>query len=277
MDAAHSKIGTPTPCAYCGASSWQLESCFDAPPEGETQFGVTPYWRELWSCGTCGHVVNQQDFDPSTLYDAAYWDRTYGGDKMAATYHKIMALPEGQSDNRARVKRVTAFCGDRTSKRLLDVGSGLAVFPAAMKDAGWHCTALDPDPRGADHAETVAGVTAIAADFSTVDGLGHFDLITFNKVLEHVTDPIALLHKALQFLVEGGVVYVELPDAEGALAASPSREEFFIEHYCAYSLRSFHALATRAGFDVQHVEALVEPSGKYTVYGFLAPRAKGEA
>ena len=31
---------------------------------------------------------------------------------------------------------------------LLDVGSGLAVFPAVMKEMGWLCTALDPDVRG---------------------------------------------------------------------------------------------------------------------------------
>lgn len=266
-----STLGPPPPCAYCDAQAWRLVACFDAPPKGETNFDVSPYWRELWSCRVCQHAVNRQDFDPSTLYDAAYWDRTYGGDRMAATYHKIMALPEALSDNRARVKRVCAFADGGQSKRLLDVGSGLAVFPAAMKAEGWACTALDPDPRGARHAEDIAGVSSITGDFAVVQGIGPYDLISFNKVLEHVSDPVTLLRKARAFLEEGGFVYVELPDAVGALAEGPGREEFFIEHYCAYSKQSFVSLAEQAGYRVEAIEAIVEPSSKYTLYGFLSP------
>ena len=56
-----------------------------------------------------------------------------------------MSLPPEQSDNVARVARVVGEAG--TAARLLDVGSGLGVFPARMKEAGWQVTALDPDPR----------------------------------------------------------------------------------------------------------------------------------
>ncbi|MDJ0685632.1 MAG: GNAT family N-acetyltransferase [Alphaproteobacteria bacterium] len=261
-------------CAYCDSNDWRLLAAFDAPPPGETDFGVNPYHRSLWRCGGCGHIVNVQDFDPAGLYDAAYWDRTYGGDKMAATFRKIMALPPDKSDNRARVARVRDFADGGLQgaplRRLLDVGSGLAVFPAAMKEAGWDCTALDPDPRGAAHARALAGVAGVAGDFMKVGDLGRFDAISFNKVLEHVPDPIAMLRRAADFLAPGGFIYVELPDGERAIASGPDREEFFIEHYCAFSEASFHALAERAGFQVSAFGRLVEPSGKYTLYGFLA-------
>lgn len=261
-------------CAYCDSTDWRRLAVFDARPPGETDFGVTPYRRALWRCGGCGHIVNVQDFDPAGLYDAAYWDRTYGGDKMAATFHKIMALPLGQSDNRARVSRVQDFAKGwlkgAPTRRLLDVGSGLAVFPAAMKEKGWNCVALDPDPRGAAHARDLAGVTGVAGDFMNVGDLGRYEAISFNKVLEHVPDPIAMLRRAADLLTPGGFVYVELPDGERAIEVGADREEFFIEHYCAYSKASFFALANRAGYKVAGFDRLVEPSGKFTLYGFLS-------
>jgi len=80
-----------------------------------------------------------------------------------------------------------------------------------------------------------------------------------------------MLARTHDVLVPGGLVYVELPDAEGALGDpdGPSREEFAIEHYCAFSATSYTMLARRAGFRVELLERLVEPSGKYTLRGFL--------
>ena len=146
---------------------------------------------------------------------------------MAATFRKIMNLPDEASDNRARAARVNAYgrenLASAASFSLLDVGSGLAVFPAAMKELGWSCTALDPDSRGAEHARSLAGVEAMAADFMTVSGIARFDVISFNKVLEHVLDPVAMLSRAKDFLTDGGFIYVELPDGEAALEAGPER------------------------------------------------------
>jgi hypothetical protein len=97
--------------------------------------------------------------------------------------------------------------------------------------------------------------------------------VTFNKVLEHVEDPVAMLARSRDLLRPRGAVYVEVPDGE--LAArdpdGPNREEFFIEHLCAFSMTSLCLLAGRAGFVPVRAERLREPSGKYTLYAFLAP------
>ena len=268
------------PCRFCGAEDWSLAADYDRPPPGETDFGLSPYRRSLWQCRACGHVINVHGMDLGALYSAAYWDRTYGEDRLTATYQKIMALPEERSDNRARADRVdtvwSSLTGTAGTGRLLDVGSGLAVFPAVMRERGWNCTAVDPDPRGTDHARRMAGVEAVCGDFMDVALDGSFDLISFNKVLEHVTDPAAMLEKAKTHLSPGGVCYVELPDGEAALHDSCDREEFFVEHYDAYSPASLALLARKAGFQVALLESVVEPSGKYTLRGFLIrPAAQG--
>lgn len=261
-------------CPIMGKAPWQRIKSYDAPPEGETVFGIPDYRRDLLQDPQSGHVVNHHHFDLSALYAGDYWDKTYGDGRIGAVFDKIMALPVDRSDNRGRVDFVNGFFSQKTdgiAKTLLDVGSGLAVFPAVMRDHGWEATALDPDPRSATHAQEKAGVTGLIADFMTDDIEGRYALISFNKVLEHVPDPVRMLSRCHALLAEGGNVYVELPDGEAALEAEgPDREEFFVEHYCAFSPISFCALVRRAGFRLNLLERLVEPSGKYTLRGFLS-------
>jgi SAM-dependent methyltransferase len=257
----------------CGGTALAVLATYDAPPPGETPFGLDPYRRCYLRCEACGHVVAQTGMDLRALYEGDYVDATYG-DRMRATFEKIMALPPERSDNAGRVERIEASFGPADGRSVLDVGSGLAVFPARMTAHGWRVTALDPDPRAAAFARETVGVDAVEGDFFGADDVAPHDLVTFNKVLEHVPDPIAMLARARPLVAEGGAVYLEVPDAGGA-AGDPegcNREEFFIEHLHVFSLDSTKLLAEHAGFDVERAETLREPSGKYTVWALLRPR-----
>jgi hypothetical protein len=262
--------------AACPLCHGPLEDGFryDAPPPGETPFPLDDgqrYERAFRRCGVCGLWVAELEMDLSRLYGGEYVDVTYG-DRMRATYDRIMGLAPERSDNAQRVRRVhERFPGGPGT--LLDVGSGLAVFPARMRELGWRCTALDPDPRAAAHAAQVAGVEAVAGDFMEADGLGRFDLVSLNKVLEHVPDPVGMLARTQAFVAGGGTVYVEVPDGERAATEGPAREEFFLEHLYAFSAASLCLLAHRAGFDVVELQRLHEPSTKYTLAAFLEPTA----
>lgn len=247
---------------------------YDHPPEGETQFdwkGQT-YRRGYRQCRNCGHWAAEMQMDLADFYCGGYVDGTYG-ERMKETFLKILALPAGRSDNQARVQRVLEFAKKRleTNKtpKLLDVGSGLAVFPFRMKESGWDVTALDPDVRAVIHARTHAGVRAIHADFLSWEPKEEerFDLITFNKVLEHVENPVAMLQRARKWIRPGGLLYVEVPDSSAA-KAGPNREEFFIEHLHVFSQESFALSLKRAGWNLGPISPLREPSGKFTIFGF---------
>lgn len=258
----------------CGGSALEVVATYDAPPPGETPFGLRPYRRAYRRCARCGHVVAETEMDLRALYEGDYVDATYGGDRLRATFERIMALPPASSDNAGRVARIERCLGPAGGRSVLDVGSGLAVFPARMKAGGWRVTALDPDPRAAAFARDTAGVGAVEGDFRAIEGVPPHDLVTFNKVLEHVPDPVAMLARAAPLVAADGAVYVEVPDADGA-AADPdgyAREEFFIEHLHVFSVTSTRLLGERAGFSVERAESLREPSGKYTVWALLRPR-----
>ena len=224
----------------------------------------------------CEHWFGRHALDLSRLYDRAYVDSTYGGmEGMRRKFDEVMALPPESSDNRQRIARVRAFAvshgiDERQSPRLLDVGAGLGVFPAAMAEAGWHVTALEPDARTVAHLETIGGIVALAQDLLKVDpASGCFHAITFNKVLEHVEDPCAMLMATPGLLSAQGFVYVEVPDV-AAVTEGTHREEFFLEHHHVFSPASVAMLGERAGLWPILIERLREPSTKFTLRAFFA-------
>lgn len=267
----------PTLRCPCGEAAHRRPAfTYDAPPEGETRFALTgAYRRRYESCELCGHWFSVHALDLSALYAGDYASATYGGPAgMAARYETIMALPEARSDNRSRVRRVRDFATgigiiEASGPRLLDVGAGLGVFPAAMAAYGWHPVGLEPDPRTVAHLRDVAGVQAIAADLRALDAttIGRFDAISFNKVLEHVEDPVGLLKAALPLLADHGFMYVEVPDIAAA-AEGPGREEFFVEHHHVFSPASLVLACERAGLAVIESRRIREPSGKFTLFAF---------
>ena len=273
---------SPTLACVCGAANLEQVHVYTRRPAGETEFTFArgrPYHRELLRCPGCGHFRSAAEVEPGVLYGGEYVSDTYGdGDAgIREAFTRITNLDPMRSDNAGRVRRVNelaeAHLSPGAARRLLDVGTGLGVFPHAMKAAGWSCTVIDPDPRAARHAGEMVGVDAVCNDFLDVvaGDLGRFDVVTFNKVLEHVDDPVAMLEHARRFIGPGGLAYVEVPDGAEAFADDPDREEFFIDHLHVFSVSSTSHLVRRAGFLPLLIERLREPSGKYTIRTLLRP------
>lgn len=266
------------PTLRCICKDMFLKSDFEYfhPPEGETKFQdiCENYFRSYDKCSLCNHRFSVNKMNMSDLYKGNYATSTYGVG-IRETFEKIISLPASRSDNEGRIKYLKDFASihfsDILGIRLLDVGSGLGVFPYVAKRTGWLCTAVDPDPTAVKHMVEFIGIDVVHGDFLNVRNIGKFDLITFNKVLEHVSDPIAMLIKAKEYLAADGAIYIELPDGELAEADGAHREEFFLEHLHVFSLISACTLGGKAGLRTYKAERLREPSGKYTIRVILVP------
>lgn len=264
----------------CEATDLQLEHVYHTPPTGEKGFEfIDPkdYERKLFKCSYCGHYRSVHHLDDEDLYESDYVDSTYGGlDGIREAYERVVSLPPEESDNVGRVKRVDSYARDRydvaseETLHALDVDSGLCVFLDELQKHDWIGTALDVDDRFVRHARNEVGVEAFQGDFRDITELGPFDLVTFNKVLEHVDEPATMLSVAKRHLREGGIVYVEVPDGEAAIYEGPEREEFFIDHKHVFSVTSLSRLAVSVGFYPERIERIRDPSGKFTLIGFLS-------
>ena len=266
--------GTSLSCP-CGKPDPVPAFQYNQPPEGETRFDLRgqTYQRAYKKCRNCGHWHAEIQMDLTDFYRGGYVDGTYGN-RLKENFKRILALPESKSDNTARVKRVLDYAkkkwGEKKTPNLLDVGSGLAVFPFRMKEAGWQVTALDPDRRAAAHASENAGVKSVHADFLKWEPeTGEkFDVITLNKVLEHVEEPITMMDHARKWIRPGGFLYIEVPDVRAA-QEGPEREEFFIEHLHVFSTHSMKIMTDAANLVTYSIQSLKERSGKFTIFTIM--------
>jgi len=149
---------------------------------------------------------------------------------------------------------------------------GFVFFLAELKKSRCGCYCVEPNLAFAEHAIKNVGVNKVFhGNFEEFKTDMKFDIIAFNKILEHVKDPISLLIKARNYLDKNGFVYIELPDGESALKNDEivKREEFYIEHYTIFSHDSLKFLIKESGFRCDESAGIHEPSDKYTLYAFL--------
>lgn len=265
----------------CGNESLDSVFLFKKPPVHERTFTLAEgcqYLREIVRCNRCRHFLSIHDFDTSSLYLEDYVNANYcdeGG--IRETFERINSLDPSKSDNCGRVAKVLEFSVAHFAQsgfrdypmEILDVGSGLCVFLHKMKTAGWNCTAVDPDIRNINHAREVVGVKGIHGNFNDIIYNNRFDVVTFNKVLEHIENPVRFLTKARECIKPGGFLYVEVPDGEVAVSYGYDREEFTIDHVHVYSAASLAINIEKSGFQLICMERTREPSGKFTLRAFF--------
>lgn len=102
-----------------------------------------------------------------------------------------------------------------TCPRLLDVGCNTGAFGEAVKQTrpGTEVWGVEPDSGAADRARHhLDQVFQGFFDAGLPLPERHFDVISFNDVLEHMPDPWAALHHARALLAPDGVVVVSLPN-----------------------------------------------------------------
>jgi SAM-dependent methyltransferase len=129
-------------------------------------------------------IIKLHLFNISNIYSGDYVEATYGKN-LNIVFDKIINLDPSKSDNANRALRVHNFSIGWYKSKLkltnLDIGSGTGVFSYAMKDLGWICTAIDPDPIACEHIKRRLDIQTICGDFLSLglNMIGKFDLISF--------------------------------------------------------------------------------------------------
>jgi SAM-dependent methyltransferase len=136
--------------------------------------------------------------------------------------------------------------------RLLDVGAGPGVLLAAGSARGWDGVGVDLNPWA---VRTAAQLGLDVRQGTIADGgfaEEEFDLVTIMDVLEHVTDPEAMIAEAGRVVRPGGAVAVLTPDAGSMitrLMGSRWPEAKRTDHVILFSVRGLGDLLRRQGLE----------------------------
>jgi SAM-dependent methyltransferase len=103
--------------------------------------------------------------------------------------------------------------GEGRGRKALDVGAADGFLAERLTAQGWTVTALERDPELAARARGRCK-EVVVADLESAPPLLHgpFDAIVYGDVLEHLSDPGAVLRVLDQTLAPAGIVIVSVPN-----------------------------------------------------------------
>lgn len=270
-------------CSVCGGRLSRPLLTITVPDRFEKHLGISEIgYERVWvECDSCGAASNVHQPGNRRLLDglaAGYYDVDFAGTSIAEKYARVMALPAARSDNARRVERIAAFVESwlprqDPSCKVLDIGAGTGVFLSRLLDQDreqrWAAHALEPDAMAAVHLRGLGRFPVIESMFSRELRLVDFDLVTLNKVVEHLQDPVGLVRDAASALREPlGLVYVEVPDKTTIDHRPPTDNILGALHFHLYDPVSLCVLLNRAGLVTLRIDRIFEPSGKISVAAF---------
>lgn len=166
---------------------------------------------DVIACRTCGfrHAVPLPE--PQSLVQT-YRDAYYSEEKptFLARSGEDQAWAElAQTDRLEIFERVLG----PTRRRILDIGCGPGFFLKTAKDRGWQAKGIEPSRQAAAHARSLGlEITEGFFGAETAPGLGRFDAVHLNNVLEHLPDPLGLVALARDLIDPGGLICINVPN-----------------------------------------------------------------
>jgi 2-polyprenyl-3-methyl-5-hydroxy-6-metoxy-1,4-benzoquinol methylase len=204
----------------------------------DASYGVT---LALWRCRDCQFIFADGD----------------DLEQLTALYERL-SDPEYLSGHEARALQMRWLIGKiveahHDARTLLDVGAGVGLLVEEAGRCGLDAVGVEPSRALVDYGRVAHQVTLLQGVLPHPGLAGRrFDVVAVVDVLEHVTDPVALLRHCLDMLNPGGVILVVTPDV-GSLMASVMGSRwwhFRLAHVGYFSSASMARAAAQAGLRV---------------------------
>jgi 2-polyprenyl-3-methyl-5-hydroxy-6-metoxy-1,4-benzoquinol methylase len=253
-----------TTCQLCGSDKHRV------------LFEESPY--SVLRCLDCGLVFVTPRLAPDAL-QSVYGERYWKSDSPKTQGYSDYAADEPLylKTFRRRLGALRLPAGRKL--KVLDVGCAAGFFLRVMREQGHDVYGVELSAAIAQHAKHHLGDERIhvgTLDTLPADrfGAGSFDLITMWDVVEHVTDPQALLRQAKSLLSPEGSLLIETQNVDSAFAVMLGRRWHHYkhqEHLYHFNPQTIQRLLEQTGFEL--VRNTASYGGKYVSLGFIAERA----
>lgn len=224
----------PVPCNLCGASD--VEVIGDRDRDGH------PLRTTI--CRQCGLVWSNPR--PGAEEVRRYYSSEYRLDYKGRSTPSLRHIARSGRGALNRYRALAPYM--KPGDRILDAGAGAGEVVYVLRKLGFDASGLEPDEQYARHARETLGVP-VATGFvqDTAFPAGSFDVVTMYHALEHVEDPSAILSRLREWMVEQGVLLIEVPNVEAECVAPEHR--FHFAHFYSFNRAALEALGRKAGFE----------------------------
>lgn len=229
-------------CRLCGTSL-------------KSQFSKNGF--DIGTCDQCGFMSVVDNVDVSVIeniYSKGYYERD------RKRYIDITSKQRTQWLNRLQL--IEQLATQNTSlittryKRLLDIGCGPGIFLALAKERNWDVRGIEISPQAAREAAKRVGSHRIFQDFASLDWES-CDVITIWAVIEHVQEPLKLLHQAYSLLKPSGILALSTVNTNSWNRKWFAEEwRYFAppEHLVYFNVENLNSSLKKTGFEVLSIE-----------------------
>lgn len=205
-------------------------------------------------CGHCGLLFTNPM--PTDAELGTYYQDYYRFDYQAATSEpKERHLRKRRGEACQRVKQLDGLL--EPGARTLDFGCGSGEFVAAMLEAGYDAHGFEPGDTYGSYARSLHGDRITVAGWQDIKFSAPFDLVTCFHVVEHLRDPVAAMRQMAEWVVPGGLVYIEVPDL-GKAHPNKGFGALHFAHLTGFNQHNLVVAAARAGLKP---ERTISPAG----------------
>jgi 2-polyprenyl-3-methyl-5-hydroxy-6-metoxy-1,4-benzoquinol methylase len=239
-------------CAVCGGTATQPLGegwIYTEPDQYETQVGketVRREWRRCHRCKMVQQIGSLSNSESIRLYTNGYRSIKMRNRSVRDEYDRIVS--GGQSENLYRVEWILNQID--TCRSLLDVGSGLGVFPSEMKkripDLKVHC--FEPNTDSSLFINDTLKIPCEQTTYTPWVFKGTFDLVSMIHILEHIHRPYEFMRNIA--MDTGKWVYIEVPDSIEFEYLNQDHDEFNSTHHWFWSPRHIVEFLDRCDFTI---------------------------
>ena len=201
----YSRNGKPVACPICGSAKRTIISKYDR------RFKILPHAK----CGECALVRHEFMLSDKELAD--YYSNSYRKD-----YQRVSSGPTSkhirkrQSEAKSRLAKLEPY--QLRNSHLLDFGCGSGEFVELTQNEGAISRGFEPGHLYASYAKEQKALDVANCGWDSFECKEKMDIITSFHVFEHLTKPIKAFEKAVSWLKEDGLIYIEVPNLANSLS-----------------------------------------------------------
>ncbi len=238
----------------CGSDKFLTVHSYSKPDKYESWVGIQNVKRSWVRCMKCGFYMQLRNYDLAeleTIYKKGYRDKEFRGESIEEAFERVTTVQESENERRFLWFGMHIIHAER--RRVLDIGSGLGVWPYILKTAEYDVECVEENQLSINFLYENLGLSC----FEGLDSVhGQYDTITLIHVLEHIEKPEAFLKKIKLFLRKGGYLFIEVPDSIEFTYLDKDHDEFNSCHTAFYNMGSLHRMVESCGYNVvdMHME-----------------------